>query len=884
MSAARHGPVFALAKIQPPRQRAGLIERPRLQRALGAALRERRLSLLLAPAGYGKTAALTQATRPWPADAALAWISADEDDQLPRFLACLAAALEPLDLPWRVAPDALATLAEGEHGLRDAAAAIANALGASEVPRGLIAIDDAHRIADPRVWQLLQSLTERLDDAWGLAIASRVEPPLGLARLRAAGELAEFRQAELRFDADEIEAMLGAGGHGTSAGRSRELLARTGGWAAGLRLSLSASPERGAPEGTDRTQRHLFDYLADEVLRDMPAELRDFLLRCAVLPELTAARCAHVTGQPNAARLLDEIERRGLFVTVLEADEPTMRLHDLFRDFLEDRLQRDHAAELPALLRRAAEHEPDLSRAIGLLARAGAWDEATALLAARAQEQLSVGAGGELEQMLASFPPAELERRPDLQLVRGLIAWPRYDWDTLSVSMQRAADGYAREGRARDAALTRTNLCSGLLHAGRLDDAGRELEALRALPLDDAVRAFVCYSSAWEAFAAARSEAVAPHFSAMLEALERLPIAALWQQFPLHTVFAGLPGMAPLLRRFADDAERIAGEAPSPLRAGVMHLRCWLALSQGRLTEAGDWLAQADEDCRWLGSPRNVATDNRMTHALLRPLLGDIAGGRAAAAELVDDMRRHSTASHRRVHLSEVLFVQARTAWIAQDAAGLREIDRALAAAADPAEWRASPMLRAMSRAFVALADDRLDDADRLLTPIAADIDRTLFFAGAQARVMLAAVHARRGAADAAAAALAPWLDAAQAAGELGGGLLAGPAMVSELAAMPWGSRLTAAQTALLQRLHALLEPARGPDRAAPAAPQARAVPLTEREIEVLARIAAGDSNKLIARAFDLSPHTVKRHVANILDKLGLASRGQAAAWYRDAR
>jgi len=105
-----HG-AFALAKIQPPRPRAGWVERPTLERSLGRALTEYRLTLIVAPAGYGKTVALTRQIRQLPADCALAWVSADEDDQLQRFLACLSTALEPHDLPWRVAPEALATLA-----------------------------------------------------------------------------------------------------------------------------------------------------------------------------------------------------------------------------------------------------------------------------------------------------------------------------------------------------------------------------------------------------------------------------------------------------------------------------------------------------------------------------------------------------------------------------------------------------------------------------------------------------------------------------------------------------------------------------------------------------------------------------------------------------
>ncbi len=886
---------FALAKIQPPRPRAGWVERPTLEQSLGRALAEQRLTLLVAPAGYGKTAALTRQLRQLPAQCALAWVSADEDDHLQRFLACLSSALEPHDVPWRVAPEALATLALAERGVRDVAGELVNALAGADVERGLVVIDDAHRIADPRVFELLQLTLERLPEQWGLVIAGRVEPPLSLARLRAAGELAEFRQHDLRFNEAEVTALLSSNAvaparAGELPQQARELLARTDGWAAGLRLSLSA--DAGAASQSrpaSRTQRHLFDYLAAEVLDDMPRDLRELLLRCSVLPELTAARCAHVSGITHAAQLLDEIERRGLFVSLLDADEMTLRLHDLFRDFLEDRLQREYPGDVPTLLRRAADHESDLQRKVGYLTRAGAWAEATRTLAQRAQEQLSIGAGPALEQMLKLFPDEEFDRRPDLHLVRGLAAWPRFDWDTLRCSMERAVEGYTRDGRQRDAVLTATNACSGLHHAGRLDDATRELARLRAQPLDDAVKAFVLYTSAWDAFAGARGDDAAPAYAAMLDALERMPVAALWHQFPIHWVFVGLPGMRPLLARFADGASRIAGDAPSQLHAGVMQIRCWLALADGRIDEAWQWLARADDDCRWLGMPRLVVTGTRMAHALMHALRGEGDAAHTAARELVDDIEQHSPLAHRRVHANEVLFIHSRTSWMLQDEPAVRSLDAALERATNACEWKAAPLNRQLSRAFVALFDGRLDDAEQLLAPLAADINRCLFYPADQARVMLADVQQRLGRIDDAVATLRPWLDAVHAGGEIGAALLAGPDVIHRLARLDWGRGLTGADTAVLRRLAAWSLPARDAVPAAGAAAAPAPAPrglanLTEREREVLGRIAAGDSNKLIARAFDLSPHTVKRHVANILDKLGLQSRGQAAAWYREQR
>ena len=867
---------FALAKIQPPRPRVGLIERPALEHALGRALRQQRLVLLLAPAGYGKTAALAQAIRQLPEGTALAWVCADEDDDLPRLLACLGTALEPYDLPWRVAPDALPTLAQGERGLRDAAAELVNALAAAEVARGLIVIDDLHRIADPRCFELLQGLIERLPEHWTVVISSRTEPPLPLARLRVAGELAEFRQDALSFGADEVAALLAALPPGTPRPDTQELLQRTAGWPVGLRLSLSTPAGVHPRRLAGVTQRHLFDYLAAEVLDDMPAELRLFLLRCSVLPEMTAARCAQVSGMAQAPRLLDELERRSLFVSVLQADEPTLRLHDLVRDFLQDRLQRDHADELPALLQRAAEHEPDLQRALSWLARAAAWEQAAEALRRRGEPLFMRGSGPVVEQLLTLFPAAELEARPDLQWLRGLAAMQHLDFDALLAAMQQAADGFVRAVRTRDAVLARAYACLGLQHAGRLDEEALQSQQLLALPLDAPARAFVLCAAVWSAYARAEADAVAPLYAQMLDALEQADDPTLWHRCAIVSVLVGLPGMAPLLARFADGALRAIGDQPGELQCSALHIRAALALGRGRLAEAQDWLAQADEAYRWLGMTRGMNHSNGITHAMLDALRGEREASYAALHRLAQDLRLHSPASHRRASEYLVLTAMTQASWVLQDGAALREADAALARAANPAEWRVAPLCRQFSRALVALLDARLDEAHTLLEPLAAGPNRGTYFLADQARVLLADLLLRQGRRDEAARWLQPCVDAAQA-DEVGGALLAGRQVLQRLAAADWGGRIDASVLSAWADMPATASAAR------PAAPATILAPLSEREREVLALIARGDSNKLIARAFDLSPHTVKRHVANILDKLGVDTRGQAAARWREA-
>ncbi|CAN5162392.1 hypothetical protein BH11PSE10_BH11PSE10_17100 [soil metagenome] len=876
--------LFALAKIQPPRPRVGLVQRPVLEQALGQALQHKRLTLLLAPAGYGKTAALTRQIRLLPPDCALAWLSTDEDDQLQRFLACLSAALDGHDLPWRVAPDALAVLAQGARGLRDVAAEVVNALAGAEVARGLIVVDDAHRIVDPQVFELLQLMLERLPAHWAVAIASRVEPPLPLARWRAAGELAEFRQGELSFSAADVAALLTAADGDADAGTVEAMLARTGGWAAGLRLSLSGA-SAALPQRASATQRHLFDYLAAEVLDDMPGPLRDFLLRCSVLSELTAGRCALVSGQADAANLLEQIERRSLFVSVLEADEPTLRLHDLFRDFLEDRLLRERPAELPRLLQRAAAAEPDVARALGYLARAGDWDTAARLLVQRGPQMVATASFG-LDQLLTLLPAEQFDKTPDLHLLKGLVALMNFNYEAGLASMERAMACFARDVRPQDEAAARAYACITMISLGQLAQAELGLARLRAGELAAPVRAVACYGSIWAEYAHGRSENVAALFTQMLDALEQVPVLALWNQFFFQNHLNGLPGLTPLFERFARSALRISADTPSHVRAGVYYCRAGTALGAGRIDDALASLATADEDCRWLGTPRGVATESRNAHTLIQALRGDAAASRAAAEACEADLRLSAMRSNRLTHEYEVLFIHARAAWILGDEADLRRVDAALQACINPSEYPAAHINRGFSRAFIALLDGRLELAGSLLEPLADEVERAAFFPATQARVMLADVQWRLGQADAAAATLRPWLASALRGERLGGALLAGPVVLARLAAAPWGTRLSGAECALLARLVETLRLARigAAQAAGPMAANSTypASGLSPREREVLARMAAGDSNKLIARAFDLSPHTVKRHVANILNKLAVDTRGQAAALWRD--
>lgn len=863
---------FARTKIQPPSLRSDLISRPGLDAELQRALAGQRLTLILAPAGWGKTSALARQLSQLPSTTALAWVSADADDDVPRFLAGLTAALEPFDPAWRVSPTALGTLLQADRGLRLIADEIINALSEADAPRGLVVIDDAHRWTEPRLFELLATIVEGLPASWGLVVASRTEPPLPLARLRARGELTEFRQGALRFDTDEIRALLQS--HGLSPDQAEELHRRTEGWAAGLRLMLSVGNSSG--QRKHRSQRDVYDYLAEEVLEGMAPDLQQFLLRCSVIPELTIERCAHISQLPNAATLFEHIEREGLFVTPLDETGQTLRLHDLFRDFLEARLRRDYPTELPGLLTRAADHEPDLARAITWLTSAGAHDRAVRELTVRGPAMLAAFGHGYIDRLLSLFPQALQDSDPDLALLRGLCAFQSFDFDALVSAMSVAMRGYEALGRTDMAMLARIYRSGALFNSGRADEARSEMEALHRAAPQGPPGALLNYFRLYLADMELRSADVAPALAEMLLQLELAPADPIWEGLIFFGVVALYPGAATILERRDRIAATRLNQRANVLRASVLHVRATLAFGRGQLPQAREWLASAAEDIEWLGRPFALHSENNQVHGLLAALAGDAATARRAAEQAYTALRR-SPKTYQKVHGDHEVGLGLRIYWLIGDTDGVRRVRSTLHADANPAEWGTARILRGMADGMVALQEEQDAVAEKALLSAAQINLWSNFGLGIVCAVLAAEAQRRQGRLDAAAGTLRPLLTHPHWPQVVGCALLAGQATLRSLAETAWGRHLGSEEQMQLRRLAGLT----GDDQPAEAADR-NVLPagLSAREAEVLELISRGHSNKLIARDLSLSLFTVKRHVANILGKTDLCSRTELAAWW----
>ena len=339
-------------KLYLPRPRSGLVPRPRLDELLGGV--HSRLTLVSAPAGFGKTTLVTT----WleTQRAAVAWVSFDEGDDRPDvFWSYVTTALE------RAAPGTGAVglaLLESQQPYDAVVAAVLNEL--SVLPTDVVLVlDDYHLAESPELQPTMTMLVERLPPQVRLVISTRADPSLPLARLRARGELTEVRAADLRFTDDEARSYLTvATGIELDPADVSALEARTEGWIASLQLAaLSLRGCDDPPRFVERfagDDRFVVDYLVEEVLDRQPPEVRDFLLRSAVLERLTGSLCDAVLETTDSGQMLEVLERRNLFVVPLDAQRRWYRYHHLFADVLRAHLLAEQPDRLPALHARAS--------------------------------------------------------------------------------------------------------------------------------------------------------------------------------------------------------------------------------------------------------------------------------------------------------------------------------------------------------------------------------------------------------------------------------------------------------------------------------------------------------------------------------------------------
>jgi len=350
-------PILA-TKLYVPPPRPKVVLRPRLIERLNEGLhRTPSVTLISAPAGFGKTTLVSE----WVAGCGrpVAWLSLDEGDNDPaRFLAYLVAALQAI----------AANIGEGVLGVLQAPqppptelilTALLNEITTLS-DNFVLVLDDYHVIDDKPIDEALTFLLEHLPPQMHPVIATREDPQLPLARLRARGQLTELRAADLRFTPDEAADFLNqVMGLNLSAADIAALETRTEGWIAGLQLAALSMQGRSDTatfiQAFTGSHRFVLDYLMEEVLQRQPEPVRHFLLHTSILGRLCGSLCDSVTERADGRNTLDALERSNLFIVTLDDQRQWYRYHHLFADVLQARLIEEQADRVSALHRRASE-------------------------------------------------------------------------------------------------------------------------------------------------------------------------------------------------------------------------------------------------------------------------------------------------------------------------------------------------------------------------------------------------------------------------------------------------------------------------------------------------------------------------------------------------
>jgi len=864
------------SKYRIPRPRRDAVPRPALLARTLERAADARLVLVQAPAGFGKTTLLVQLAAALAAapGGEVVWVSLDaEDNDANRLFAALFGALAALDLPWAVPPaTVLAQLQDASPAARTALGLLIDALGGRPDVRIALVLDDLHHVSDAAALQLLDTLIARAPPELSLFIGSRVAPPLSLARWRAGGELVELGFEDLQFDLDAAQALCRLRGlEAPSDETLQAVLARTHGWVAGLHLMLgSARNGAGLPALIGpAAHRHLFDFFAQEVLSELPLPLQQFVLYSSVLPELSPALCQAVTGRGDATAVLDTLFSRQLFLSALDEALPLLRFHDLFRDFLRAELERREPGLAAELHARAAAAETRAERAVPHWLAARRWSEALAALRQMADGLLAVGGTHRLERWLEQLPPDWREPQADAALLRGLCAWSRWDWVHARDEFQRSHDAFARQGQQRDrfVALGMLGACHNAL--GDLQRAEEVLAAAADAQLPPALQVAFDSLCAWHGVARGDSAAVLAALTAMADNAALAPEARYPNIVDMsYGHFVGLPGTRPLMERL----RRLCRSDRRGDEVQVPALDAWLAFWHGEPDPAREALQALLRLQRQLPGDVMLSISALHLRSLHLAAQGQTAEALAVIAQVQGVMAPGYSQGWRRTYAH----AQARIHWRAEDADGLAALLPELARPRSAREWPVLDTGAALVQGQHALLRGDLAAARELLEHAAVlqRGGRLPAFMG-DTRFALAACRAGQGELNAAAAALDELLS--EAIPEEGLGLLLEPPGRLQALWQVLASRLCcpAAAQAQLRRRLAAWQAGGAPVDAVPLDD-----PLSAREREVLALLAEGQSNKLIARALDLSLHTVKRHVANILTKLALDSRTQAAAYW----
>jgi LuxR family maltose regulon positive regulatory protein len=485
--------VLLATKLHVPAIGTEVVHRAALLAALSAG--HRKLTLLSAPAGWGKTTLLAQWALGADEDQRFGWLSLDPSDNDPVwFWMYVVAALQKVSPG--VGTRAVELLTMGADPVQVVLPTLLNDLDTIASPMVLI-LDDYNLVVNRAVHEQVAFVIDRMPANLRLVLATRSDPILPLARLRASGDLVEMRSDDLRFGPTEAAHLLNDVLGLDLANADIQLLhRRTEGWAAGLYLAALSLTGRRDAAAFIRTfagdNRHIVDYLMAEVLDNQPPKLRSFLLHTSVLARLSGALCDAMLQTSGSASVLEQIERENLFVVPLDMSRSWYRYHHLFGELLRAELQRSEPDLVAGLHRRAAdwfEAEGLVDEAVRHLVAAGDIAASADMIAADWVNEFNGGGLSTVSSWLDLLPDEFVRQDPRLSAARAWIALNVGQFDDAHLWIEAFEAGSADTD---DGSLDAQLIALREVHAFKTGDVAAALEAARrviTLDLEDALQA-----------------------------------------------------------------------------------------------------------------------------------------------------------------------------------------------------------------------------------------------------------------------------------------------------------------------------------------------------------------------------------------------------------
>ncbi len=888
-------------KLRLPFTRPELVPRPRLQEQIAQGLRGP-LTLITAPAGFGKTTLVASCIA--SCGLPVAWLSLDKNDnQAGRFLKYLVATLQEVD--HTIGREAAQLVAAVQEVPPEAIlTSLINDLDAAAGEVALV-LDDYQFIDSQAVHKEVAFLLEHCPNTLHVVIATRSDPPLPLARLRARGQMVELRAADLRFTESEAAQFLNdVMGLRLDAGSVAVLQERTEGWIAGLQMAALSMRDRedvrGFIEGFSGTNRYILDYLLEEVLAREPEEVQTFLLQTSILTRLTGPLCEAVTGSSGGQEMLERLEGRNLFVVPLDDERRWYRYHHLFAELLKARLYQSGSDQVARLLSRAAEWcegDGQVAEAVGYALAGRDFRRAADLIARYWHDTANKGEIETVWSWLEALPEDTVRDSALLGLAYCWVLWLKGQIGAIEAHLVDAEN-----------ALSELVLAEGFSADDATDaDLPAHLAVLRSIVARQGNDFEAAVAFAERALRLA-PESLPPQANAQLRTVIFLALASAydgagdlekavdayaetirWSR--VGTNAAGVTGMTHRLigalwllgrLRAADEACREAlayleerGMARLPV-AGILHLRMSEVLLERNDLEAAEaHVSRGIELGQWSGrfdAVRNAAP----ALARLRQARHDASGALAAVEEAESALGEPASPLAR----AELLALRARVLLRQGALTEAAEcVEKAVHLAGRDRGQTGGKVALAASR--VMLAQGKGDEAVAELTrSLAAAEACGRWGAAMELRILRSLALGRQGNTRGAEADLERALALAEPEGYVRLFLDEGQPMQMLLArwlAHAGAGRLRDYAMRVLSHFDA--EPHGIPAAQEAVSPTGDLVePLSQRELEVLHLIALGRTNKEIARQLVVAPGTVKAHTSHIYRKLDVANRTEAVA------